>query len=599
MTRPAQVAIYARYSSELSRDASIEDQVRLCRQDADRLGCTVTEVFEDRAISGASAIRPGYQALLAAVAEGRIDVVLAEALDRLSRDQEDIAALHKRLRFLGVKLVTVSEGEIGDLHIGLKGAMNALYLKDLADKTRRGLEGRVRAGRSGGGRCYGYDVVPGEERGGRTINEDEAAIVRRIYTEFAAGRSPKAIARRLNDDGIPGPRGILWRDTAIRGHRQRGTGLLNNELYIGHLVWNRLRYVNDPASGRRVSRLNPPEARVVVEVPDLRIVDDALWQAVKARQAEIDAEPGVQAIKASRFWERRRAVHMLTGRAFCGACGGPMAAAGRDYLACSNARKLGTCGERNAIRRPVLEGYVLELVRDRLMEPDAVQAFVSAYHQEINARHDAAAAEQARRQKELAARRIKLEGLYDAVAGGLRTAGLVARLEALEEEVAALEATLAAPSPEMRPVPANINELYHIKVRDLATSVADPLIREEAIVHMRALTDRVEVAGAGGGQSVKVFGALQGMIRPTLIDDAPRPRRAPRNDPRIDQAPHDHHREEPAAPPGEDLPINWHLRIGRPRRWTSGVAFCSGNPAPAFIKPWRATFAGSCSSLDG
>jgi hypothetical protein len=129
----------------------------------------------------------------------------------------------------------VSEGEISDLHIGRRGAMNALYLKDLADKTRRGLEGRVRAVRSGGGLCYGYDVVPGEERGGRTINEDEAAIVRRIFTEFAAGRSPKVIARRLNDDGIPGPRGILWSDTAIRGHRQRGTGLLNNALYIGRL----------------------------------------------------------------------------------------------------------------------------------------------------------------------------------------------------------------------------------------------------------------------------------------------------------------------------------------------------------------------------
>jgi site-specific DNA recombinase len=200
MTR---AAIYARYSSDLSRDASIEDQVRLCRQYAERAGWTVAEIFEDRAISGASAIRPGYQSLLAAVADGRIDIVLAEALDRLSRDQEDIAALFKRLRFLGVRLVTVSEGEIGDLHIGLKGAMNALYLKDLADKTRRGLKGRVRAGRSGGGLCYGYDVVPGEERGGRTINAGEAAIVRRIFTEFAAGRSPKAIARRLNDDGIP------------------------------------------------------------------------------------------------------------------------------------------------------------------------------------------------------------------------------------------------------------------------------------------------------------------------------------------------------------------------------------------------------------
>jgi site-specific DNA recombinase len=95
-----------------------------------------------------------------------------------------------------VRLVTVSEGEIGDLHIGLKGAMNALYLKDLADKTRRGLEGRVRAGRSGGGRCYGYDVVPGEERGGRVINEDEAAVVRRISPNSppAARRRPSRVA---------------------------------------------------------------------------------------------------------------------------------------------------------------------------------------------------------------------------------------------------------------------------------------------------------------------------------------------------------------------------------------------------------------------
>ena len=158
-------AIYARYSSDLQSAASIEDQVRLCRAHADRMGWDVVDVFEDRAISGASAIRPGYQKLLQAVQDGTIDVVLAEALDRLSRDQEDIAGLFKRLRFLGVQLATVSEGDIGDLHIGLKGAMNALYLKDLADKTRRGLEGRVREGRSGGGLCYGYDVIPGEERG--------------------------------------------------------------------------------------------------------------------------------------------------------------------------------------------------------------------------------------------------------------------------------------------------------------------------------------------------------------------------------------------------------------------------------------------------
>jgi len=86
-------------------------------------------------------------------------VVVAEALDRLSRDQEHIAALFKHLSFAGVKILTLGEGEITELHVGLKGTMNALYLTDLRQKVWRGLEGRVRQGRSGGGLCYGYDVV--------------------------------------------------------------------------------------------------------------------------------------------------------------------------------------------------------------------------------------------------------------------------------------------------------------------------------------------------------------------------------------------------------------------------------------------------------
>lgn len=140
MSNPERVALYARYSSDLSRDASIEDQLRRCRDRTEMEGWTVVASFEDRAVSGASLLRPGYQCLMQAVQAGGVDIVLSEALERLSRNQEDIAALYKRLGFLGIRLVTVAEGEIGALHIGLKRTMNALYLKDLADKTRRDLE---------------------------------------------------------------------------------------------------------------------------------------------------------------------------------------------------------------------------------------------------------------------------------------------------------------------------------------------------------------------------------------------------------------------------------------------------------------------------
>jgi len=147
------VALYARYSSDSQREASIEDQHRLCRNHAERQGWTVERCYHDVAVSGASLIRPGIQALMADARAGSFDIVLAEALDRLSRDQEDVAGIYKRLSFRGIRIVTLSEGEITPLHVGLKGTMNALFLKDLADKTRRGLRGRVEAGKSGGGLC--------------------------------------------------------------------------------------------------------------------------------------------------------------------------------------------------------------------------------------------------------------------------------------------------------------------------------------------------------------------------------------------------------------------------------------------------------------
>jgi site-specific DNA recombinase len=126
--------IYARYSSDLQRETSIEDQIEVCRRHADARGWTILRQYSDRAASGSTKFRPGYQDLLAAARRREFDVVLAEALDRLSRDQEDVAALFKTLTFHGVQLMTLAEGAITELHVGLKGTMNALFLKDLSAK---------------------------------------------------------------------------------------------------------------------------------------------------------------------------------------------------------------------------------------------------------------------------------------------------------------------------------------------------------------------------------------------------------------------------------------------------------------------------------
>ncbi|NPD70452.1 recombinase family protein, partial [Acetobacteraceae bacterium] len=247
--------IYARYSSENQREASIENQLRICKERVVREGWELLQVFQDRALSGSSALRPGYQALLAGAREGAFDVVFAESLDRLSRDQEDIAALYKRLSFAGIQVVTLPEGEINELHVGLKGTMNALFIKDLAAKTHRGLRGRVEAGRSGGGNAYGFTVVRRMDTDGQPVTGEreldpvQVAVVTRIFQAYADGRSPKRIALDLNACSVPGPRGGAWSSSTINGNSARGTGILNNELYIGRLVWNRLTYLKDPDTG--------------------------------------------------------------------------------------------------------------------------------------------------------------------------------------------------------------------------------------------------------------------------------------------------------------------------------------------------------------
>src|ERR671914_3051828 len=178
------VAIYARYSSENQREASIADQFRICREFARRQGWTIANEYSDSAVSGATLLRSGFQAMMASALRKDVDVVLAESLDRFSRDQEDTAGLFKRLTFAGVNVVTLAEGDITHLHIGFKGTMNALFLKDLAAKTHRGLRGRIEDGKSAGGLCYGYRVVKtlsggNVTTGEREIEPAEAAVVER------------------------------------------------------------------------------------------------------------------------------------------------------------------------------------------------------------------------------------------------------------------------------------------------------------------------------------------------------------------------------------------------------------------------------------
>ncbi|MCA7120284.1 MAG: recombinase family protein [Acidibrevibacterium sp.] len=511
--------IYTRYSSDNQREASIEDQLRLCKERLVREGWELVQVYRDAALSGASTLRPGYQALLESAREAAFDVVVAEALDRLSRDQEDVAGLFKRLKFAGIRLVTLAEGEISELHVGLKGTMNALFLKDLADKTRRGLRGRVAAGRSAGGLCYGYDIArqldPNGEpvRGARSINEAEAAIVRRIFTLFAGGASPIAIAKTLNAEGVPGPEGRAWRDTTIRGHAGRGTGILRNELYIGRLVWNRMRFLKDPATGKRVSRPNPRAEWVIETVPELRIIDQETWERAAERLGAIRAASRADTLPPG-FWARRRPRHVLTGKIFCGSCGGAFGAIGRDYLGCTAAHRQGVCANHGTVRRDALEDLILGALREQLMAPELVAEFVAEFAAEWNRLQAAAGAEAANLRKELAAVERKLAGLIDAIAEGFRAPGLQQQLDDLEARKAGLARQLAQATPAVPRLHPNLGEIYRAKVAALAEALTGP-DGQEALEMVRGLVARVEVlppAAAGEAPEIVLTGEIAAMV---------------------------------------------------------------------------------------
>jgi site-specific DNA recombinase len=510
------VGIYARYSSDRQSDTSLKDQIRLCQARAKREGWTVVGVYEDAAASGALRMRRGYQTLLTDALSGKFDLVLAESLDRLNRDLEETARLFKRLKFVNVGIVTASEGPISEVHVSITGLMGEMYLKSLAEKTRRGLEGRVLAGKSGGGRSYGYDIVGMDASGQpvtgeRKVNETEAEVVREIFRRFAGGEGPRAIARALNERGVPGPYGRPWGDTTIRGHAKKGTGILNNTAYVGRPAWGRQRFIKDPLTGRRVSRLNPAGSEVVTEVPHLRTVDEELWEAVKLRPAEV-SRPLTDAHTTRPLNDLHRPRFLLSGLLTCGVCGGGFTITAKDRYGCARRSRQGTCSNNRGIKRQELERRVLDGLRSSLVTPDLVAEFISEYQAEWNRLQSERRAAASRRDRQLADVRRRIAGIIEAIERGIITPTTKARLEALEAEQAVLDrAPVEASLPAIHP---NLAHLYRNKVARLEEELAHPQIAAEAKSVLRSLIKTIRVTpGAKRGEvTLELHGDLAAIL---------------------------------------------------------------------------------------
>jgi len=509
-------AIYARYSTDMQRQASIDDQSEICRRYIERQGWTLVDTYADSATSGSSAFRPGFQRLRADAGARRFDVVVTEAIDRLSRNLGDIAKLFDELTFHNVQIHTTGFGLVTQMHVGVMGMMGQMQLADIREKTRRGMAGRVREGKIPSGLAYGYAVVPpppgAKDAGERKINPAEATVVERIFRDYAAGMAPRQIAAALNAEAIPGPGGRPWGDTTIRGQVDRGTGILNNTLYIGQLTWNACSYVKNPATGKRVARVNPVEQREITAVPELRIIDDALWQQAKARQNEVRTEMGKDAT-GNPLNRAHRSKFLLSGLLKCGCCGAGYAVVAADRYGCSTYRSKGTCSNNISITRQSVEARVLAGLQDRLLTPELVATFITTFQQELARLQRDSGQTQARLKDQLAAVDRKLEGVLRAIEDGAWNDALKTRLNDLEAQQASLRQQLqaaASPAPVVRLHP-NAAALYAAKVAELHTALDQPHIRVEAMEVLRTLIERIVLTPdetAPNGLAVELFGDL-------------------------------------------------------------------------------------------
>ena len=389
--------LYARFSSDLQKDRSIDDQFAVCENLARREQLKIVERYSDRAKSGASMFERDELLEMMTAAKGRqFEFIIVESLDRLSRDQEDLAGIFKRLTFYGIEIQTVNEGAATSLHIGIRGIVGSMFLADLGNKVRRGLSGRVREGKFPGTVTYGYRMIPGKP-GERELDLDQAAIVRRIFEQYAKGRSPRSIASDLTNEVIPTPGGAAaWSHQMFVGGNLRH-GMIGNRLYIGELEWNLTRTVLNPETGSRTKRAGPADERLVVAVPHLRIIDQDLWDeanATRQRRAK-KMFGGDGKLNTSRAGIVTRNDYLLGGLLRCGKCNGPMrivcsTTKGKyagSRIGCSAASQTSTCEHSRSYDLAKLTNSVLDGMRVRLTNRSVIADLARAYHEEYSA-HD-------------------------------------------------------------------------------------------------------------------------------------------------------------------------------------------------------------------
>ena len=396
--------IYARFSSSAQREASIDQQIRVCQSYAEQQGYNIVQIYSDRAMTGRTANRPQFLQMIKDASQGRFCAVLVYALDRFSRDKYDSARYKHELRQHGVRVVSatepISDNASGVLIESVFEGLAQYYSAELAQKIRRGYEDNARKCLVAGSLPYGY------RRGadGRyEIVPEEADIIREVFTRVDKGDSYADIARDLNARGLKTRHGTDWNRSSFKT-------ILRNQRYIGTYI----------------SKYNIQEDGVP------KIVDKELFYRV-------------QKDPRGRSGPRRspNGYYSLTGKLYCGLCGDKMTGVSGTsqngnpffYYTC-HSHRAHNCPQRS-FARDKLEAAIYNAIKEDVLSDDAIRWMA---HETILDREKVAPeidVDLARAQ--LAQVKTQKKNVMNAIRAGIFTNSTRDELLDLEEQEAALE----------------------------------------------------------------------------------------------------------------------------------------------------------------
>jgi site-specific DNA recombinase len=465
-------AIYARKSTEqhgvADEQKSVTRQIAHARAYAVSKGWTVDEaaVFVDDGISGAEfATRPGFVRLMNALKpRPPFQVLVMSEESRLGREAIETAYALKQIVTAGVRVFFYLENRERTLDsptdkimLSLTAFADELEREKARQRTYDAMLRKARAGHVTGGAVYGYRNVEITDATGRRshvhrqVEDEQAAVVREIFTAYAAGAGMRTIAKRLNSAGRPSPRPQQgrpagWAPTSV-------WAVLRRPIYRGEIVWGQTKQRDQWGVTANIAQAEQDWIRV--PAPALRIVSDDLWNAVQQRASDTRAAylHATNGTAWGRPTNATESKYLLTGFTRCAHCGASLVVRSRCHgqhrtfwYACSAFHHRGhtICANSLEVRIERADDAILTDLEQFVLDPTVVSKAIAYALEELRPANGRADADRKASERELRTVKQEIGHLTRALAAGGDLPSLVTALQQADRQRRTLEAAITA-----------------------------------------------------------------------------------------------------------------------------------------------------------